>query len=112
MIDDDEKLSHIRVQDHFSSVTVIFDRRPSFSHLTFIMAAVDTFMFTSESVNEGHPDKLADQVTSFALGSSASWPPCHIFLKYSFLLSIMRKTNAHGHIGLRRCCRRLFRPGS
>ena len=23
---------------------------------------VETFMFTSESVNEGHPDKLADQV--------------------------------------------------
>ena len=23
----------------------------------------ETFMFTSESVNEGHPDKLADQVT-------------------------------------------------
>merc|ERR1711934_1159982 len=27
------------------------------------MAAVDTFLFTSESVNEGHPDKLADQVS-------------------------------------------------
>ncbi|CAL5097097.1 unnamed protein product [Urochloa decumbens] len=25
------------------------------------MAAVDTFLFTSESVNEGHPDKLCDQ---------------------------------------------------
>jgi len=23
---------------------------------------IDTFLFTSESVNEGHPDKLADQV--------------------------------------------------
>jgi len=27
------------------------------------MAALDKFMFTSESVNEGHPDKLADQVS-------------------------------------------------
>jgi len=26
------------------------------------MAEHDTFLFTSESVNEGHPDKLADQV--------------------------------------------------
>jgi len=26
------------------------------------MAALNDFMFTSESVNEGHPDKLADQV--------------------------------------------------
>jgi hypothetical protein len=26
------------------------------------MAALDTFLFTSESVNEGHPDKLCDQV--------------------------------------------------
>ena len=26
------------------------------------MADEDTFLFTSESVNEGHPDKLADQV--------------------------------------------------
>ena len=28
------------------------------------MADEDTFLFTSESVNEGHPDKLADQVRS------------------------------------------------
>merc|ERR1712072_193898 len=27
------------------------------------MAALDRFMFTSESVNEGHPDKLCDQVS-------------------------------------------------
>jgi len=24
--------------------------------------SIETFLFTSESVNEGHPDKLADQV--------------------------------------------------
>jgi hypothetical protein len=26
------------------------------------MGDIETFLFTSESVNEGHPDKLADQV--------------------------------------------------
>lgn len=26
------------------------------------MADIESFLFTSESVNEGHPDKLADQV--------------------------------------------------
>ena len=26
------------------------------------MSALNRFMFTSESVNEGHPDKLCDQV--------------------------------------------------
>merc|ERR1711912_117500 len=30
---------------------------------TTTMAALDRFMFTSESVNEGHPDKLCDQVS-------------------------------------------------
>lgn len=30
--------------------------------------AMEYFLFTSESVNEGHPDKLADQV--FAAGCS------------------------------------------
>jgi len=27
------------------------------------------FLFTSESVSEGHPDKVADQI------SEAAWPP-------------------------------------
>lgn len=26
------------------------------------MAALESFLFTSESVNEGHPDKICDQV--------------------------------------------------
>jgi S-adenosylmethionine synthetase len=29
--------------------------------------SIDTFLFTSESVNEGHPDKLADQVSDAVL---------------------------------------------
>ena len=31
------------------------------------MAALQTFLFTSESVNEGHPDKLADQVPNLSM---------------------------------------------
>jgi len=29
--------------------------------------SIDTFLFTSESVNEGHPDKLCDQVSDAVL---------------------------------------------
>lgn len=29
------------------------------------MAAKNTFLFTSESVSEGHPDKMCDQVSGF-----------------------------------------------
>ncbi len=37
-------------------------------HLLLQMAEEhDTFLFTSESVNEGHPDKLADQVHAVIL---------------------------------------------
>jgi hypothetical protein len=35
------------------------------------MAALDTFLFTSESVNEGHPDKLCDQVRSLCVCARA-----------------------------------------
>ena len=31
------------------------------------MAELDTFLFTSESVNEGHPDKLCDQISDAVL---------------------------------------------
>jgi S-adenosylmethionine synthetase len=31
------------------------------------MASEDTFLFTSESVGEGHPDKLCDQVSDAVL---------------------------------------------
>jgi len=31
------------------------------------MASIDTFLFTSESVSEGHPDKLCDQVSDAVL---------------------------------------------
>ena len=46
-------------------------------HLTATMASKDgsTFFFTSESVNEGHPDKLADQVRSASPRLRARRPP-------------------------------------
>jgi S-adenosylmethionine synthetase len=35
--------------------------------LVKMAAAVETFLFTSESVNEGHPDKLCDQISDAVL---------------------------------------------
>ena len=32
-----------------------------------LSAQVDTFLFTSESVGEGHPDKICDQVSDAVL---------------------------------------------
>ncbi|GBF96030.1 S-adenosylmethionine synthase-like [Raphidocelis subcapitata] len=39
------------------------------------MAAEDTFLFTSESVNEGHPDKLCDQVSDSILDACLEQDP-------------------------------------
>jgi len=39
------------------------------------MAAVETFLFTSESVNEGHPDKLADQVSDAVIDACLAQDP-------------------------------------
>nr|MCH1922526.1 methionine adenosyltransferase [Shewanella ferrihydritica] len=39
------------------------------------MAALDTFLFTSESVNEGHPDKLCDQVSDAVLDACLAEDP-------------------------------------
>ncbi|KIY93670.1 S-adenosylmethionine synthetase [Monoraphidium neglectum] len=38
-------------------------------------AELDTFLFTSESVNEGHPDKLADQVSDAILDACLEQDP-------------------------------------
>merc|ERR1712225_209174 len=35
----------------------------------------DTFLFSSESVNEGHPDKLADQVSDAVLDACLKGDP-------------------------------------
>eukprot|EP01026_Neomeris_dumetosa_P017113 TRINITY_DN16538_c0_g1_i1.p2 TRINITY_DN16538_c0_g1~~TRINITY_DN16538_c0_g1_i1.p2 ORF type:complete len:388 (-),score=64.36 TRINITY_DN16538_c0_g1_i1:406-1569(-) len=39
------------------------------------MADADTFLFTSESVNEGHPDKLCDQVSDAVLDACLAQDP-------------------------------------
>merc|ERR1711988_339463 len=39
------------------------------------MAGLDKFMFTSESVNEGHPDKLADQVSDAVVDACFAQDP-------------------------------------
>merc|ERR1712178_50268 len=39
------------------------------------MAAMDSFMFTSESVNEGHPDKLCDQVSDAVVDACLAQDP-------------------------------------
>jgi len=39
------------------------------------MAAIETFLFTSESVNEGHPDKLADQISDSVLDACLEQDP-------------------------------------
>jgi S-adenosylmethionine synthetase len=39
------------------------------------MAGLDTFLFTSESVNEGHPDKLCDQVSDAVLDACLAEDP-------------------------------------
>ena len=36
---------------------------------------VKTYLFTSESVNEGHPDKLCDQVSDSVLDACLSQDP-------------------------------------
>ena len=36
---------------------------------------IENFLFTSESVNEGHPDKLADQVSDGALDAILAQDP-------------------------------------
>jgi S-adenosylmethionine synthetase len=43
--------------------------------LTEKMAALDTFLFTSESVNEGHPDKLCDQISDAVLDACLAQDP-------------------------------------
>ena len=37
--------------------------------------AEETFLFTSESVNEGHPDKLCDQVSDAVLDACLAQDP-------------------------------------
>ena len=38
-------------------------------------AQVDTFLFTSESVGEGHPDKICDQISDAVLDAHLEQDP-------------------------------------
>lgn len=51
----------------------------------------DRFLFTSESVSEGHPDKIADQIADVILDNIISQDPkarvaCDVFIKTGFIL--------------------------
>ncbi|RZC70524.1 hypothetical protein C5167_034132, partial [Papaver somniferum] len=50
-------------------------RSPVFVSFKFILQEMDTFLFTSESVNEGHPDKLCDQVSDAILDACLEQDP-------------------------------------
>src|ERR1700743_3616101 len=41
----------------------------------YILATTDRFLFTSESVTEGHPDKIADQISDAILDACLAQDP-------------------------------------
>merc|ERR1711915_1149261 len=41
----------------------------------FLRIEMETFLFTSESVNEGHPDKLCDQISDAVLDACLTQDP-------------------------------------
>jgi hypothetical protein len=41
----------------------------------FVLAKRDRFLFTSESVTEGHPDKIADQISDAILDACLAQDP-------------------------------------
>merc|ERR1712100_522241 len=45
------------------------------ARIALLAMSSDTFMFTSESVNEGHPDKLADQVSDAVVDACFAQDP-------------------------------------
>merc|ERR1712193_401976 len=57
----------------------LYTYRPSHSQITSTMASngvkAPTFLFTSESVGEGHPDKIADQVSDAILDACLAEDP-------------------------------------
>merc|ERR1711939_1138139 len=57
----------------------LYTYRPSHSQITSTMASngvkAPTFLFTSESVGEGHPDKIADQISDAILDACLAEDP-------------------------------------
>ena len=45
------------------------------NHISSVSNENDTFLFTSESVGEGHPDKICDQVSDAVLDAHLEQDP-------------------------------------
>ena len=59
--------------------------------MSALQLAKDEFLFTSESVNEGHPDKLCDLVSDAVLDACLAQDPnsyvaCGMFLLFPYFL--------------------------
>ncbi|TVU17983.1 hypothetical protein EJB05_34046, partial [Eragrostis curvula] len=79
------------------------------------MAGLDTFLFTSESVNEGHPDKLCDQVSDAVLDACLAEDPdskvaCETCTKTNMVMvfgEITTKANVDYEKIVRETCRNI-----
>ena len=65
-----------------------------------VSAEERVFLFSSESVNEGHPDKLADQVSDAVLDACLTEDPMSkVCTRRTVGLSSARGAHAHGRAG-------------
>ena len=65
-----------------------------------VSAEERVFLFSSESVNEGHPDKLADQVSDAVLDACLTEDPMSkVRTRRTVGLCIARGAHAHGRVG-------------
>ncbi|GFR43175.1 hypothetical protein Agub_g4225 [Astrephomene gubernaculifera] len=79
------------------------------------MAALETFLFTSESVNEGHPDKICDQVSDAILDACLEQDPdskvaCETCCKTGMVMvfgEITTKAKVDYEAIVRRVCREI-----
>ncbi|CAI9764558.1 unnamed protein product [Fraxinus pennsylvanica] len=62
---------------HLVYLKLLYPRNSLLSAVGFISEVenMDTFLFTSESVNEGHPDKLCDQISDAVLDACLEQDP-------------------------------------
>ncbi|XP_074311764.1 S-adenosylmethionine synthase 4-like [Silene latifolia] len=78
-------------------------------------APIDTFLFTSESVNEGHPDKLCDQISDAVLDACLAQDPeskvaCETCTKTNLVMvfgEITTKANVNYEKIVRNTCREI-----
>ena len=60
------------------SILVVLQRRNKVLQLIFILYKLNkmkNYLFTSESVSEGHPDKVADQISDAVLDKLLAFDP-------------------------------------